>query len=98
MADRTQQAVPMESHRLALMTRLCALDAALASRHERAITVEELCQVWDLHHVHFAGMVECDLEWVEPLLQTIARRHGILGLVHSRAHDADREGDIIAPT
>ena len=98
MAGRTRQSIPMESHRLDLMTRLCALDAALASRHERAITVEELCQVWDLHHVHFAGMVEGDLEWVEPLLQTIARRHGILGLVHSRAHDADREGDIIAST
>lgn len=75
----------MDTRRLDLMTRLFLLDAALASRHERAITVEELCQVWNLHHGQFEGMVEDDVEWVDPLLQTIARRHGILGLVRPRA-------------
>ena len=70
--------------RLDLMTRLFLLDAALASQHACAITVDELCRVWELHHGQFAGMVAGDVEWVDPLLQTIARRHGILGLVRPR--------------
>lgn len=66
---------------LDLMTRLHALDAALAACQRQAIAVDELCRVWDSHRAAFEDIGGSDVEWVDALLRRMAARYGILGLV-----------------
>lgn len=64
-----------------LMNRLHELDAALASCQRRAIDVRELRQVWEQHCACFQGLAASEREWVDELLQKVAMRHGIHGIV-----------------
>lgn len=66
---------------LDLMTRLHALDAALAACQRQAIAVDELCRVWENHRAVFEDVQGSDVEWVDALLRRMAARYGILGLV-----------------
>lgn len=74
------------------MSRLHALDAALAACQRKAIAVDELCRVWDSHSAGLEGLGGSDGEWVDALLQRVAVRHGIHGLVAPRAAGADAAG------
>lgn len=77
---------------LDLMTRLHALDAALAACQRQAIAVDELCRVWESHSAAFEGVRGSDGEWVDALLRRMAARYGILGLVCPQA----RPGESVA--
>jgi hypothetical protein len=73
-----------------LMGRLYDLDAALSARQRTAIDVAELREVWDAHRRHL-GPAELagHGHWAEDMLQTIAQRHGIHGLVRPQAAPAN---------
>lgn len=68
-----------------LMTRLHALDAALAACQRQAIAVDELRKVWELHRAGLGDLAGSDGEWVNALLRRMASRYGILGLVEPPA-------------
>ncbi|MBJ6983692.1 hypothetical protein [Luteimonas sp. MC1750] len=72
------------------MNRLHELDAALASCQRRAIDVGELRQVWEQHCAGFQDLAPTEHEWVDVLLQKVATRHGIAGLVDQTQSDAGR--------
>lgn len=63
------------------MNRLHELDAALASCQRRAINVEELRAVWEMHRAGLEGLVGAEHAWVDGLLRKVAVRHGIAGMV-----------------
>lgn len=71
-------------HTIELMNRLHALDAALTRCQRSAITVDELCEVWEVHEAGLDGVRGADAEWVDTLLHRLALRHGIVGFVQMR--------------
>lgn len=72
-----------------LMTRLHALDAALAACQRQAIAVDEPCKVRAAHSAGLEGLGSSDGEWVDALLERMAIRHGIHGLVALRTAETN---------